>query len=127
MAAFDHYQKEDGRPHPPGNGAKASRNQTNREVSSGSGPPFSPHYSLNELVSSNPSPDFVVALEEQYLQLLAILRNDQLREIAVLRIEGYNIAEIAKKLAISQRAVERKLQLIRTKWKRELLDPDPGR
>ena len=55
-----------------------------------------------------------------------MLRNDQLREIAILRIEGYNVAEIAQKLAIGMRAVERKLQLIRKKWKRELLDPDPG-
>jgi DNA-directed RNA polymerase specialized sigma24 family protein len=53
-----------------------------------------------------------------------MLRNDQLREIAVLRIEGYNVAEIAQKLAISQRALERKLQLIRAQWKRELFDSD---
>jgi RNA polymerase sigma factor (sigma-70 family) len=93
----------------------------------GLGPPYSSHFSLNDLVSSNPTPEFVAALEEQYQRLLALLRNDQLREIAALRLEGYNIAEIAQKVAASQRAVERKLHLIRTKWKRVLLDPDVER
>ena len=92
----------------------------------GSGPPVSAQISLDELAGSTPTPDFVVAVEEQYRRLLGMLRNDQLREIAILRIEGYNVAEIAQKLAIGTRAVERKLQLIRAKWKRELLDPDPG-
>jgi RNA polymerase sigma factor (sigma-70 family) len=92
----------------------------------GPDPPVSAQISLEELAGSMPTPDFVVAVEEQYRQLLEMLRNDQLREIAILRIEGYNVAEIAQKLAIGTRAVERKLQLIRAKWKRELLDPDPG-
>ena len=88
--------------------------------------PDSAQISLNDLVSSSPTPDFLVALEEQYLRLLDKLRNDQLREIVVLRIEGYTVAEIAQKMNISLRAVERKLQLIRTKWKHELLKSDSG-
>jgi len=83
-------------------------------------------YSLNDLVSSNPTPDFLVALQEQYARLLDALRNDQLRYIAVLRIEGHSVAEIATKVDIGQRAVERKLQLIRDKLKRELLKPVRG-
>jgi RNA polymerase sigma factor (sigma-70 family) len=95
--------------------------QTDSPGAPGNGPV---QISLNELVSSSPTPDFIVALEEQYARLLNMLRNDELREIAVLRIQGYNVAEIAEKLGIGQRAVERKLQLIRTKWKRELLEPE---
>jgi DNA-directed RNA polymerase specialized sigma24 family protein len=67
-----------------------------------------------------------VELEEQYARLLDMLRNDQLRKVAILRIEGYTVAEIAQKVDIGQRAVERKLQLIRDKWRRELLEPDRG-
>jgi RNA polymerase sigma factor (sigma-70 family) len=81
-------------------------------------------YSLDDLVGKSPPPDFLVALDEQYLRLLNMLRNDQLREIATLRIEGYAVGEIALKMNIGQRAVERKLRLIRDKWKRELLNPD---
>ena len=57
-------------------------------------------FSLNDLVSSGPTPDFLVALEEQYVRLLDMLRNDKLREIVVLRIEGYTVAEIAQKMKI---------------------------
>jgi RNA polymerase sigma factor (sigma-70 family) len=81
-------------------------------------------YSLDDLVSSAPTPDFLVALQEQYLRLLDMLRNDQLREIVMLRIEGYTIEEIAQRMSVSLRAVERKLQLIRAKWKRELFSPE---
>jgi DNA-directed RNA polymerase specialized sigma24 family protein len=84
-------------------------------------------YSLNDLVSSSPTPDFLVALEEQYLRLLDMLRNDQLREIVILRIEGYTTEEISERISIGLRAVERKLQLIRAKWKRELFSPDLDR
>src|SRR4051794_24543153 len=77
-------------------------------------------FSLDDLVSSGPAPDFLLALEEQYARLLNMLRNDKLRKIVALRIEGYAVAEIAQKMNIGLRAVERKLQLIRGKWKHEL-------
>jgi RNA polymerase sigma factor (sigma-70 family) len=77
-------------------------------------------FSLDDLVSSGPAPDFLIALEEQYARLLNILRNDKLRKIVALRIEGYAVAEIAQKMNIGLRAVERKLQLIRGKWKHDL-------
>ncbi len=52
--------------------------------------------------------------------LLDLLRDETLREIAVMRIEGYSVEEIATKLGIGMRSIERKLQLIRTKWSREI-------
>lgn len=84
------------------------------------GTPVAVQISLSELVSATPAPDFLVALEEQYLRLLEMLRNDQLREIAVLRIEGHTVEEIATRIGIGRRAIERKLKLIRSKWKHEL-------
>lgn len=81
-------------------------------------------YSLDDLVSASPTPDFLVSLQEQYARLLALLRDDQLREIVALRIEGRTVAEIAQHLSIGMRAVERKLQLIRERWKRELFKVD---
>lgn len=81
-------------------------------------------YSLDELVGASPTPDLVVALDEQYRRLLSVLPNDPLREIAVLRIEGYTVGEIAERLSIGERSVERKLQLIRASWKNELVKMD---
>lgn len=81
-------------------------------------------FSLNELIGSAPTPDFVVALQEQYEWLLNKLRNTRLREIAVLRLLGYSVPEISQRIGVGVRAIERKLQLIRNQWQRELLEPD---
>ena len=64
----------------------------------------------------DPTPDFLAMLDEQFQRLLGSLRDDQLREIAILRFEGYTVAEIAEKLSIAFRSVERKLQLIRSQF-----------
>jgi RNA polymerase sigma factor (sigma-70 family) len=77
-------------------------------------------FSMDDLISSVPSPDFLLMLEEQYQSLLAGLRDDTLRKIAVLRVEGYTVAEIAARLEISVRAVERKLHGIRVQWANEM-------
>jgi DNA-directed RNA polymerase specialized sigma24 family protein len=77
---------------------------------------------LDDLVGQTPTPEFLAMLKEEYERLLSGLRDERLREIAISRVEGYTVAEIAAKLAIGKRAVERKLQLIRSKWAEELPD-----
>jgi len=42
--------------------------------------------------------------------------DDQLRRVALLRIEGYTNAEIAERLGMAVRSVTRKIALIRQKW-----------
>lgn len=61
-------------------------------------------------------PDVRAELAEACEQLLDSLPDAQLREIAVLRMDGYLVDEIAGRLEISKRAVERRLQLIRKTW-----------
>src|SRR4051812_32619710 len=39
--------------------------------------------SLDEAIGACPTPDFLVALEEQYARLLSLLRDDRLKQIAV--------------------------------------------
>jgi RNA polymerase sigma factor (sigma-70 family) len=77
-------------------------------------------FALDHLIGQDPTPEFLVTLEEQNNRLLNMLRDDTLRRIAISRIEGYTVAEIAGQLGISVRAVERKLSLIRQQWDREL-------
>lgn len=81
-------------------------------------------FSVEDLICPGPTPDFVVALDEQYARLLSLLRDDRLQNIAVMRVEGYTDEEIAQRMSIGVRAVERKLQLIRAKWTRELSKSD---
>lgn len=77
-------------------------------------------FTLDELVSDEPTPDFAVMLQEQHERLLGLLRDDSLRRIAIYRIEGFTIPEIANDLRVSTRSVERKLKLIRDVWSKEL-------
>jgi DNA-directed RNA polymerase specialized sigma24 family protein len=84
----------------------------------------SDQFKLDDLISPDPTPEFLVMLEEQFEGLLALLPDDRLRQIAIYRVEGYTVPEIAKKLGIGKRAIERKLQLIRSVWSSELFDQD---
>jgi RNA polymerase sigma factor (sigma-70 family) len=81
-------------------------------------------FRLDYVVGEEPTADFIAMLNEQHLRLLEILPSPSLRQVAVFRIEGYTVAEIAARLGISVRAVERKLQLIRSKWSAELVDAE---
>lgn len=76
-------------------------------------------FSLDQLVSELPTPEFIAILNEQNFRLLGNLRDDQLRQIAIARLEGYSVGEIASQLAVSTRSIERKLHLIRAKWSRD--------
>lgn len=60
--------------------------------------------------------DLTAELEEACNNLLEQLPDDQLKEIAVMRMDGYLVNEIAETLGLSKRATERRLQLIRTIW-----------
>jgi DNA-directed RNA polymerase specialized sigma24 family protein len=68
------------------------------------------------VLSSGPTPDLLVSMDEEYQRLLGLLRNDTLRQIAIWRMEGYSNDEIANRLQCTTRSVERKLKLIREKW-----------
>lgn len=73
-------------------------------------------WSFDHLVGKDPTPDELVILSEEYQNLMSRLGDRRLRNIAMLRIEGYTVTEIAEKLSIAKRSVERKLRLIRDNW-----------
>lgn len=71
------------------------------------------------VLSQEPTPDDLVALDEEFARLLSELRDDQLRRIAIFRMEGYSREEIADEMGISTATVTRKLRLIRCTWAAE--------
>ena len=75
---------------------------------------------LHELLSEEPTGEFVALFEEEYRRILDILRDDDLRRIAVLKIEGYTNREISVELGVATVTVTRKLKLIRATWEREM-------
>ena len=72
------------------------------------------------LLENEVGPDFLVAMSERCQRLMIVLPDEQLREIARRRLEGYTNAEIAKELNVVERTIERRLQLIRSLWSEEL-------
>ena len=77
---------------------------------------------FDQILLEAPTPEFLVMLQEQHARLLRGLRDPTLRQVAIHRMEGYSNEEIADKLEISLRSVERKLKLIRDEWSQEIQD-----
>ena len=63
--------------------------------------------------SDEPTPDEAAAMAEGFDELLAALPSDELRRIAVWKLEGYSNAEIATLADVAVATVERKLKRIR--------------
>ena len=74
---------------------------------------------LEQFIGSEPTPEFAAQVAEEYQRLLSRLGDDDLRKIAVWKMEGYSNKEIADKLGCVPRTVERKLGIIRTLWSQE--------
>ena len=66
------------------------------------------------------SPDSAIASVEECQRLLHILPDNSLREVAMLKLEGWTNREIADKIGCVEATVERKLKGIRSLWEREL-------
>jgi DNA-directed RNA polymerase specialized sigma24 family protein len=63
-----------------------------------------------------PTPEFAASVADECRRLLGKLRDESLRRVAVLRMEGYTNGEVADRLGCSLRSVARKLELIRRTW-----------
>ncbi|MEL7496531.1 MAG: ECF-type sigma factor [Planctomycetota bacterium] len=75
------------------------------------------------LLSREPTPEFIAELHETSERLFAAIDQPDLKEIALLRVEGYNDSEIADRLDCSRRTVQRRLTMIRQLWEsQESLD-----
>lgn len=73
---------------------------------------------FESIITAVPTPDFLAQAAEEFDRLLALLgENDlELRQITILKMEGHTVKEIAEKLNLSHRVVERRLQAIRQIW-----------
>lgn len=68
------------------------------------------------------APDVALACQEECERLLSMLEKDELKLVALLKVEGYTNEEIASQLGCSRRAIQRRLNLIRDFWVEELPD-----
>jgi len=74
---------------------------------------------LAQLVAQEPTPEFAAMVAEETRRLLGRLEDEQLRQIALDRMEGYTTDEIAERLGCARRTVARRLDLIRQLWSDE--------
>ena len=75
-----------------------------------------------QIMGPEPTPELAAQVADECQRLLASLDNDELRTVALWKMEGYTNDEIAAKLNCVSRTVERKLRLIRSRWKQEITD-----
>ncbi len=73
----------------------------------------------DQIASPEPDPLTSRILAEEYERLLDALDDDQLRLIAVYRMDGYTVDQIAERLGCSVRLIFLRLKIIRSKWRRQ--------
>jgi RNA polymerase sigma factor (sigma-70 family) len=76
--------------------------------------------SLEEIISREPTPEFAAQTAEECQRLLQLLGNPELELVALLKMEGYTVEQIAERLGYEGRTIKRKMRLIRTLWAQEI-------
>lgn len=76
----------------------------------------------DEVLGREPDPGLAAEVAEECDRLLAALGDADLRHVALLRMDGFSVEEVAAKVGCAPRSVKRKLHLIRTIWEREAGD-----
>jgi DNA-directed RNA polymerase specialized sigma24 family protein len=77
---------------------------------------------LAHVLGREPTPELAAQAAEEFRRLLDGLPEPLLRRLALARMEGYSVADIARQTGKSVATVERKLQRIRLLWEVEILD-----
>lgn len=72
-----------------------------------------------QFAADTPAPEFAAMMNDTFIHLLGILNDGELREIVIKKLEGFTNLEIAQQIDRSESTVERRLHLIREKWKHE--------
>ena len=75
---------------------------------------------LDDLPGAVPTPEFAAMVAEECRHRLDGLRDETLRRVALLKMEGYANEEVADRLGCGLRTVVRKLELIRKAWTAEV-------
>lgn len=71
---------------------------------------------IDQVLGAEPSPAFAVQVAEECQRLLDLLGDDALKTVAILKMEGHTVDEIAAQLGSTKRTIERRLHIIRKTW-----------
>ncbi len=70
-----------------------------------------------------PPPDVLAMLNDAMVKLITALErsgDDDLKRIAIKRLEGHSIKEVAELIGVCRKSIERKLRLIEKIWQRQV-------
>lgn len=97
--------------------AKRGGGQVRGESVFGANPDGEPEFGFaNFAVGKEPTADFAAEVSDTLDEMLAELPQEDLREIALLKLEGFQNQEIAEKLGVVPKTIQRKLRRIEAKW-----------
>ena len=74
---------------------------------------------IAQILGEEPTPEFACQVAETCRQLLDRLDDEDLKTVALYKMEGYSNEEVAEAMDCAVRTIERKLARIREKWERE--------
>jgi DNA-directed RNA polymerase specialized sigma24 family protein len=73
-----------------------------------------------QAIDAEPSPEAVTIFAEEFRRLLDLLSDDNLRQVAILKLEGNTDGEIAGRMGVVRRTIVRRLKEIREIWNGEI-------
>ena len=73
-------------------------------------------HDTGQIADRQPTPEFLAQVSEECERLLSALDDTELKSIAMWKCEGYTNEEIAARLGVVLRTVERKVHQIRQRW-----------
>jgi DNA-directed RNA polymerase specialized sigma24 family protein len=79
-------------------------------------------FDIEAVIDDERAPEFVAMMVDELRARLDLLRDENLRQVALLILEGWSNEEIAAKLECSDRTIERKRKLIRRAWEKGMAD-----
>ena len=71
---------------------------------------------INQVADQLATPELLAQFSDECQVLMDALKDENLQAIALLRLEGYSVAEISERIGCAKRTVERRLNLIRKTW-----------
>lgn len=71
---------------------------------------------LELILSREPTPEFAAQMEEEVDRMFDLLPDDELKQIAALKMQGATSEEIAAQIGKALSTVERRMKLIRSLW-----------
>jgi DNA-directed RNA polymerase specialized sigma24 family protein len=98
------------------------KRDASRQKRGGGGPVGDDAAELEQVLDAEPTPEFAAQMEEESQRLLDRLGDDELRAVALWKMEGYGNEEIARRLECGLRSVGRKLRVIRAIWAQQAGD-----